>query len=423
VSVEVGAAKSLQARDWLSAHVDLAVCHARRLVERPAPGQIADAVAEAVADIPSSGEPSGAAREAWELWDEAGSGPGGWLDLLARSGAAEPGCRHLGTAAILQTGAAGILGAVLHDPATAPALAGRSGWPLGQVEAVLRFAVTAGWLVPATSSTVLASPQLRALAGADAVPDSWLAARFRFELDWFWAPLGCLPSALDSGQPPAGFAAPGQSGAFRAAATAMNLPALDPRLNAARRVAAALGLAEKPSARPRTILEVGTGIGAWGRVLGVAGTSLTRLDYPQVLALTAGLARDQDTELTDVGTDPVGCPPAASFDVVVANEVLHTVAPGLAAQWLRQLADRVGDDGILIIADPLLDRARREPRGHLHIQVKLALTGGGRVWDGPSLAASLRQEGLVPSRPVRVGGFDLLIARRGPIPTKGGERA
>lgn len=412
-------------RGWLGGHVEAAVwattVHDADQRHEPYATAVAEAAAvlgNAWSDLPTR-VPVG--------WDRLCIGPVDWVELLRRPELSpadpHPGWRHLGSAALLRAAADGVLEPLVTeaagrgvDPAALRAAGERSGWSAEAVDGVVAFGVAARWFE--LDGGRLSADELRAIAGAGVIaePAAWLRRRLRFELDWFWEPLSRLAHATRTGVPPASFARSDSAGPFRGASAEMNLPAVPLRAPAALRVARLLRLHE----RVVRILELGTGTAVWSRAFAAhPGSTVTTVDHPEVHAVVAP-AVDQwpaphpsfAERYTWPGGDLSRVPDSGPFDVVVLPDVLHTLSPAEIPALLRAAAEVLAPEGLLVVADVLLDRARRAPAGHLLVQAKLAVTGGGRVWDVVAVRDLLTAAGLAADRPGTVGGTQVVVARR-----------
>lgn len=302
-----------------------------------------------------------------------------------------PGPRQClaGAAAVLKGSADGVFGAALSG-AVVPADA-----------RLVHCGLRRGWLVGGQGH-VTASDELKALAGVGVVPDpaGFLARRAQFELTWFWRPVAALAEAARTGRPPACFGAPGHAEEFRRAAALLNLTANAGRAATAHRVATDLGAHN----RPMRTLEVGASV--WGPAFAVhPGSSLTTVDYAAALEAVApprGFAHDPATYR----------PHDDGYDVVVLPDVLHTVPPDTVPCWLADLAAALRPGGVLVIVDPLVNAQRTWPAEHLMTQVKLAVSGGGQIWDVAALRRVLRAAGLRPDRPRVVRGLQVVTAAK-----------
>lgn len=355
-------------------------------------------------------------------WQDLGTGEVDWRRLLCRPELREhqhPGWLQVGAAALLRAAADGLFDRSLAGPVPVAELVHSdppTDAPDGDTSSrrsLVDFAVAEGWL-EAVGDRVAAGAELRRLAGVGhlADPAAWFRDRMRFELDWFWQPLGGLGRALRGGTRPASFATPPNAGVFRAATAVMNLPADPLRAPAARAVAALVSSLGSPA---RRLLEQGAGTGVWGRTLALApGCAVTAVDYPEVLAVTrraAELAAVADRYEWHAAT-PAHLPAQDGYDLAVAPDVLHTLPADIVPGWLSGLAARLRPGGQLLIVDPLLKPDRLAPARHLLVQVKLAVSGVGRIWDVRELRAALIAAGLTPAQPRQVQGLQVYLATR-----------
>ncbi|MBO3738119.1 SAM-dependent methyltransferase [Actinoplanes flavus] len=391
-------------RGWLTGHVEAAVWAASTTGHDP----FATAAAEAAAVLGHRSVPPDAGSPALASWDELRSGRVDWARLLAHD-LDHPARRHIGAAALLHGAADGLFDRFLAPDAAGVSALSAVGWTSEATRAFESFGMAMGWFVRRDGR--LYSDEIRALAGHGTIRASrqWLRRRLRFELDWFWSPIGRLGSAVQTGEAPAVFAASSGAGPFRGASAEMNLPAAPLRAPLAEAVAGMLGLGD----RGVRILELGTGTAVWSRAFaGHPDSVVTTVDHPEVGAVVAPVVEERFAgRYTWVAADP-STVPGGCFDVVVVPDLLHTLAPDAVPGFLGSAAAVLAPGGVLVIADPLVNRARNAPPGHLLMQVKLAVTGGGRVWDVTALRTALLEAGLSPQRPRTVGGTQIMAAPR-----------
>ncbi len=391
-------------RDWLTGHVEAAVWAASTTGHDP----FAMAAAEAAAVLGHRSAPPDAQPMALVGWDELRSGRVDWARLLGHD-LNHPARRHIGTAALLHGAADGLFDPFLTAGDDGVSALSAVGWTSEAVHAFETFGVAAGWFDRRDGR--LFSNEIRALAGHGTIsaPGQWLRRRLRFELDWFWSPIGRLASAVQTGEAPATFAASAGSGPFRGASAEMNLQAVPLRTPPALAVAGMLNLGN----RGVRILELGTGTAVWSRALaGHPDSVVTTVDHPEVGTVVAPTVKEQFTgRYTWVAADP-STEHDGTYDVVVVPDLLHTLAPDVVPGFLKSAAAVLAPGGVLVIADPLVNRARTAPPRHLLMQVKLAVTGGGRIWDVTTLRATLLEAGLSPQAPRTVGGGQIMVALR-----------
>lgn len=343
------------------------------------------------------------------MWSELGSDSAAcaFSALHETASLEEPGSQHVWSAAVIELALRGIFAALEDGP--------RQCGELDVPPALLQAGKRTGFF-EIDGDSVRLSVQARKMFG---VPDrsqfaTWIQGRMRLERDYFWHPLGALGECLRTGQPVTLTSAPGCSGQFRATFTRVNVPLLPVLLGVARRVVDALGGAR----RPRHVLELGASLGYWGIAFAAAhpDTTILAVDASEALSETQSLvARAGLSSRYTWHADPT---PALSrnvcdgpFDVVVLHEICHTLSPQQLDTSLELAKARLAPDGVLLIADMLLDPARTSPRRHVMSGLKLLVTGGGALLDTSSAPQRLAESGFTSVRVQRLPTTDLVLAR------------
>jgi demethylspheroidene O-methyltransferase len=163
-----------------------------------------------------------------------------------------------------------------------------------------------------------------------------------------------------------------------------------------------------PLARHRCLLDVGGGEGTF---LIAAAKRAPRLqlmlyDLPAVAELarerlaTAGLADRASLFCGDFFSQPL--PPGA--DIITLVRVLHDHDDGYVAALLRNVRSVLPDDGVLLIAEPMLGATCKDSVGDAYFGFYLLAMGSGKARSAADLAPLLRETGFD-------GGHELTMRR------------
>jgi len=106
----------------------------------------------------------------------------------------------------------------------------------------------------------------------------------------------------------------------------------------------------------------------------------------------------------------------AQYEVIVLNEVCHTLPAAQLPDWLIQLGHRIKPEGFLLIADMLLNNNYTGPLRHLLAGVKLFVSGGGLLMNMAEYEEHLQQAILLWCRLYRLPTTDLVIAHASQMP-------
>ena len=172
-------------------------------------------------------------------------------------------------------------------------------------------------------------------------------------------------------------------------------------------------------ARPRTLLDIGGGHGAYSARLAERYPTLTAtvLDLPgsaavgRELIAAAGLGdrvlfRDGDATTADLG---------AGYDAVLCFNVVHHLAPDAAAALFRRIGGALKPGGTLAVLDVFTEPGRRASAHADMLAMFVYLSSGARVHTPRELGGWLRDAGFAAPRKIRVlriPGLSLRVARR-----------
>jgi len=241
----------------------------------------------------------------------------------------------------------------------------------------------------------------------------WMEQRLMMECNYFFSPLGMLGHCIENLQAvslSSSLGSPANS-QFRRTFVRINRPLIPLLYHTAQKVVRAVNLT-KQSLR---FLEIGAGLGSWGIALASAhpkshlvavDTSETLIETQQVVAATR-----VDGQYTWIASDMLHIElPHHQFDVIVLNEICHTVSPEALSSWLEQIVQLLSPDGLLLIADMVLDENYTSPPRHLLSAVKLLVTGGGQVLSINDYRRLLCCHGLNYVQLHRLTTTDLIVA-------------
>lgn len=222
-----------------------------------------------------------------------------------------------------------------------------------------------------------------------------LAGSYRHLGDEYWAH---LPVFLRSGEPLTRMDAPEQSEKFYQAQAAALAWMLRPAAELAARV---LSIGQKR--KNLKILDIGAGAAVWSLAMARRdpGTTVTAVDWPAVLKVAAGAAREaclSDRFSTIPGNFHEITLPADTYDLAVVGNVTHLETPDGNAALFAKLNGALKPTGELVIFDIFSG----QPRGDLNrtlYTLGLALrTEHGRVHTPEELNSMLGRAGFSPGR-------------------------
>jgi predicted metal-binding protein/ubiquinone/menaquinone biosynthesis C-methylase UbiE len=152
--------------------------------------------------------------------------------------------------------------------------------------------------------------------------------------------------------------------------------------------------------RPRRILDLGGGAGAWGRAFRRQWPPVhtVLLDLPETLAAARRLYPDPaDWEGIEAlaGNGLTSCLRGQVFDLILLSNVLHAYGEVEAKEILAQSVDCLAPGGMILIHDYLADLQGSSPaKGTLYDLHMLVNTYNGRIYRLAELEAMLAAAGL-----------------------------
>ncbi len=174
-------------------------------------------------------------------------------------------------------------------------------------------------------------------------------------------------------------------------------------LQARLKAAEALEYLGKCLPRPRRILDLGGGAGAWCRAFRRQWPQVQTvlLDLPETLAAARRLYPDpSDWEGIEVlaGSGLTSCFRGKAFDLILLSNVLHAYGEAEAREILAQCVDCLEPGGVVLIHDYLADLQGSNPaKGSLYDLHMLVNTYNGRIYHLGELEAMLDGRGAKKS--------------------------
>jgi SAM-dependent methyltransferase len=163
-------------------------------------------------------------------------------------------------------------------------------------------------------------------------------------------------------------------------------------------------LARLPALAPgRRVVDVGGGLGTYSRLLAAAGSTVTLVDLPEVIAWAA--PRLAGVPVTIVAADVLAHPtcgvPAGSQDAALVSHLVHDLDRETAVGVLSAAASAVRSGGWVVVNDFAGDSGPGA-FGPL-FDLMMALETGGNAYPRADLVAMMKEAGLTE---VTVEGFD-----------------
>lgn len=172
----------------------------------------------------------------------------------------------------------------------------------------------------------------------------------------------------------------------------------------------------RPLARA-SVLDIGTGSGVWGAAFARSEPTLqvTYFDQEAVLAQAR-----RNVEQLKVGAQAHYWPGnlftqdfgTAAFDVIILPQVLNVLRPESLPDMFHRVARALRPDGILVIAEYVLDERRDGPLDHLYFGLRRFLTNEGDLLSHSEYQQLLSPEGLTQSVCLPLPTQELILASR-----------
>jgi ubiquinone/menaquinone biosynthesis C-methylase UbiE len=221
-----------------------------------------------------------------------------------------------------------------------------------------------------------------------------------------------LPDTVQSGRPVRGVNQEEGAKFFESLVVGLfplNLPA-------AQALGKALNVAT--AARPLKILDIAAGSGVWG--IGIAqnapGSSVTAVDWPNVLEVTKRFAAEQglaerfsyiagDMNTVDFGT---------GYDVAVLGHILHSDGEKNSRALLKKVAKALAPGGTIAIAEYLVNEDRTGPPMGLFFAINMLVnTDAGDTYSFEEISQWLAEAGFTNPRKIEPGGpASVIVAQK-----------
>ncbi|NTX15078.1 methyltransferase domain-containing protein [Myxococcus sp. CA051A] len=166
-----------------------------------------------------------------------------------------------------------------------------------------------------------------------------------------------------------------------------------------------------------SVLDIGTGSGVWGAAFARATptTHVTYFDQAVVLEqVRANLERLQVADRArfwpgDLFTHDFG---EAAFDVIILPQVLNVLRPESLPGLFARVARALKPDGVLLIAEYVLNERRDGPLDHLYFGLRRFMTNEGDLLSASEYARLLEAVGLSSSVCIPLPTQEMIFAAR-----------
>ncbi|MBZ4399783.1 class I SAM-dependent methyltransferase [Myxococcus sp. AS-1-15] len=165
------------------------------------------------------------------------------------------------------------------------------------------------------------------------------------------------------------------------------------------------------------VLDIGTGSGVWGAAFARATptTHVTYFDQGVVLEqVKTNLARLQVADRArfwpgDLFTHDFG---EAAFDVIILPQVLNVLRPESLPGLFARVARALKPDGVLLIAEYVLNERRDGPLDHLYFGLRRFMTNEGDLLSASEYGQLLQAVGLSSSVCIPLPTQEMILAAR-----------
>ncbi|WP_033442364.1 methyltransferase [Saccharothrix sp. NRRL B-16314] len=235
----------------------------------------------------------------------------------------------------------------------------------------------------------------------------------------FWDALGDLDDVARGGGPTFDLLDPDVAGRYYHDLAAYNGLVFPGYFTLARRVVRAV---IETRTRPGLVLDVGAGSGVWGAAFAHTwpGSRVRFFDRAAVLVQTGstvarlGIADRAELVTADLTTDAFG---AGEADVLVLGQICHTQPASALPELLARCRAALRPDGILVLADQVLDDTTLQPSDYVPFAVKELVSTGGSVLYAREYRELLADAGFAASRCFRFPGLDVFLAGNAELPS------
>jgi SAM-dependent methyltransferase len=301
----------------------------------------------------------------------------------------------------------GVFDALAAAPATAEALAARSGASLRGLRAVANALVGLGLLSRDDDGCYRLAADAEAFLVSG--KPSYLGGLFRHVSTQLIPQWLALNEVVQSGKPALSVNREADGAAFFHEFVDDLFPLNYP---AAQRLASALDIAA--TTRPLSVLDLAAGSGVWGIALAQASplVRVTAVDWPLVLDATRRMATrfGLHERFAFVGGDLAGADFGTGHDIATLGHILHSEGERRSRALLGRTFEALAPGGTIAIAEFLVDDRRSGPPASLLFAVNMLLhTEEGDTFSFAEIGGWVRDAGFRDIRPVALPGPSPLI--------------
>ncbi|MFP2933786.1 class I SAM-dependent methyltransferase [Pyxidicoccus sp. 3LG] len=180
---------------------------------------------------------------------------------------------------------------------------------------------------------------------------------------------------------------------------------------------AATTLARARPLEGAAVLDIGTGSGVWGAAFARA-TPTTQVTYFDQAVVLEQVRRNTESLKVadracfwpgDLFTQDFG---AAAFDVIILPQVLNVLRPESLPGLFARVARALKPDGVLLIAEYVLNERRDGPLDHLYFGLRRFMTNEGDLLSASEYAKLLADVGLTSTVCIPLPTQEMLLAAR-----------
>lgn len=180
---------------------------------------------------------------------------------------------------------------------------------------------------------------------------------------------------------------------------------------------AAATLAQARPLEGAAVLDIGTGSGVWGAAFARA-TPTTHVTYFDQAVVLEQVRRNTESLKVadrarfwpgDLFTQDFG---EAAFDVIILPQVLNVLLPESLPGIFARVARALRPDGVLLIAEYVLDEGRDGPLDHLYFGLRRFMTNEGDLLSASEYGRLLADVGLTSTVCIPLPTQEMLLAAR-----------
>lgn len=170
------------------------------------------------------------------------------------------------------------------------------------------------------------------------------------------------------------------------------------------------------SFKPRTVIDIGSGSGAYAKAIlkGSPQAHVTILDFPAIhpLAIKVGLTRQWQHRCELIVHDARKLRLARAYEMAILGNVLHMFDGKTAADILKRVALYLAPGGRVIIQQWPLSDDGTSPSISALFNVHLGISFGGKVHKTAHVCDWLHAAGLISEGHQRLGLYEVIWARK-----------